>query len=145
MNGAGRGWQSNAVAALDTRWGINQTLSKWLGVRRPFSIRRRWAQRCRPHTPWSDAVIEGVVETLAATGHVAQMRLATSTPTPSLGKKVEGGWSLQLPSFIQGVGVSMSGKVAMGGESGGKENRWLPLNEPFPKGGSHWGLLAGRR
>ena len=53
MNGAGRGWQSNAVAALDTRWGINQTLSKWLGVRRPFSIRRRWRSEVPPHTPWS--------------------------------------------------------------------------------------------
>ncbi|CAM8652534.1 hypothetical protein MCEKE4_01663 [Acidimicrobiia bacterium] len=53
MDGAGRGWQCNAVAALDARWEIDQTVSKWLGVRRPFSIRRRWRSEVAPHTPWS--------------------------------------------------------------------------------------------
>jgi len=53
MNGAGRGWQCNAVAALDARRGIDQMVSKWLGVLRPFSIRRRWRSEVPPHTPWS--------------------------------------------------------------------------------------------
>ena len=70
------------------------------------------------------------------------MRFATSTPTPSLGKKVEGGWSLQLPSFIQGVEVSMSGTVRMRGERGGKANPRFRLSESFPQSRTRWGALS---
>jgi hypothetical protein len=44
---------------------------------------------------------------LVLTEQVAQMRLARSTPTPSLGKNNEGGWSRHEPSAIQSVSVSI--------------------------------------
>src|SRR5690606_24944094 len=40
------------------------------------------------------------------TGQVAQILRARSTPTPSLGKKAEGGWSRQLPWAIHTVALS---------------------------------------
>src|SRR5437016_10312756 len=42
----------------------------------------------------------------ALTGQSAQMRRAISTPTPSLGKKTEGGMSWHLPAVIHSVSIS---------------------------------------
>ena len=49
-------------------------------------------------------------------GSSPQIRLATSTPTPSLGKKVAGGCSRQLPMAIQSVSVSMAANLRSRGE-----------------------------
>ena len=83
------------------------------GVRRP---RRQAAAledaaaltlgRAAPHTV-IDAVGEGVLQAHARScGQVLQIRRARSTPTPSLGKKIAGGWFRQVPSAIHAVSVS---------------------------------------
>ena len=51
---------------------------------------------------------------------MAQILLATSTPTPSLGKKVAGGSSRQLPVAIQSLSVSMPANLRRRGENGDK-------------------------
>src|SRR6476660_1249313 len=43
---------------------------------------------------------------ISVLGQVLQIRRARSTPTPSLGKKVAGGWFRQFPSAIHAVSVS---------------------------------------
>src|SRR5579875_185996 len=71
-------------------------------------MRRRSRSEAPPHTPCSMWFSSAYSRHGPFTGHSAQYRRATSTPTPSLGKKISGGRSRQRPRTIQEVSISTS-------------------------------------
>ena len=73
-----------------------------------------------------DAVPSAYSRQGACTGQVAQMRRATSTPTPSLGKNVDGGWSRQFPWPIQLVLIG-SRPSSLPHLSTGACGEWFPV------------------
>ena len=99
-----------------------------------------------PHTV-VDPLVEGVLQAGSATGHSAQIRWASCTPIPSLGKKKDGERSLHFPSLIQSVSMvppSISGMVR--GARPRRCSRSPPSSVPLPV--SHpmapsWGKSAG--
>ena len=71
--------------------------------RRRRRMRRRSRSEAPPHTPWSMWFSSAYSRQGSETGHSAQIRWATSTPIPSLGKKMSGATSLHFPRAIQSV------------------------------------------
>src|SRR4029077_9894103 len=74
--------------------------------RRRLRIRRRSRSLQPPHTPWSMRWSRAYSRHAVATGQPAQILRALSTPTPSLGKNVAGGYRRQLPSALHAVAAS---------------------------------------
>jgi len=63
-------------------------------------IRTRSRSEQPPHTPWSMWFSSAYSKHSRDTGHVAQIFCATTTPTPSRGKKTSQEASLHFPWFI---------------------------------------------
>src|SRR5690606_35024284 len=70
---------------------------------RALRIRRRSRSEVPPHPPWSIRLASAYSRHSVRTGQSAHTRRATSTPTPSEGKKRLGGLSAQLPRAIHSV------------------------------------------
>src|SRR5438046_2018321 len=101
-------------------------------------MRRRSRSEVPPHTPWSTRFRSAYSRQGACTGQVAQMRRANSTPTPSLGKNVDGGWSRQFPWPIQLVLIG-SRPSSLPHLSTGACGEW------FPGGGTEEQTILDRR
>lgn len=71
--------------------------------RRWRAIRLRSRSDVPPQTPWSIWFAIAYSKQGCFTGQSTQIRRATSTPTPSLGKNVSGGTSQHLPRAIHEV------------------------------------------
>src|SRR5262245_33274578 len=89
-------------------------------MRRRFKMRRRSRSEQPPHTPWSMRLVRAYSRHDWRTGQSAQMRRATSTPTPSLGKKVDGAISLHRPHAIHSVSIKSLRSRLLYGESARK-------------------------
>lgn len=64
------------------------------------------ASEVPPQTPWSMWLTMAYSRHGSFTGQSAQIRRVTSTPTPSLGKKVSGGMSRHFPRPIHEVSTA---------------------------------------
>src|SRR5213082_1828286 len=74
--------------------------------RRRRAMRRRSRSEAPPQTPWSIRFWRAYSRHGALTGQSAQIRRATSTPTPSFGKNVDGGISRHFPCAIHTVSIT---------------------------------------
>src|SRR3954467_4825180 len=102
-------------------------------------MRRRSRSEAPPQTPWSMRLRRAYSRHGSFTGHSAHMRLATSTPTPSLGKNVSGGISLHFPCCIHSVSITPPSVVA---ETTGRAGRF-PGTPGRGAACVGWGLWRG--